>query len=258
MWDIERVSKGFDELTFKGFMHRCKRTSWVFIQHYLKWNQFENPNVGIAAGKMFDAISPPNEVKAMLAKALRAFSSVFPVVKLDNFEEKYKVPDNPLGTLSDSALKPEPEPEPEPESNKNNVELKPDDVSTIFDFWKKVMDSPRSALDSKRKGLIRSALKSYSPSDICLAIRGCSKTPHNMGKNTQGVKYNGLDVILKSGDNIDRFIRNDKELSGQMGGSRAETIEEKNARIEREFLGSPDVTGICGVDAVPALEMGRT
>src|SRR5450830_622998 len=71
------------------------------------------------------------------------------------------------------------------------------------------MDSPKSVLDDKRKRLIIKALKGYSPEDVCKAIRGCSKTPHNMGQNERNTKYNGLDLILRDADHIDRFIRND-------------------------------------------------
>lgn len=85
-WEIERVSKGFDELFQKGFAYRCDKTFWVFIRQYLKWNQFENPNVGKAAGKLFESITPPHTVKALLVKALREFSEVFPTQKLNDFE----------------------------------------------------------------------------------------------------------------------------------------------------------------------------
>jgi hypothetical protein len=111
-----------------------------------------------------------------------------------------------------------------------------DDVRKIFEYWQRIMESPRSALDDKRKRVIAKALKSYSPADICKAIRGCSKTPHNMGQNEAKTKYNGLDLILRDADHIDRFIRND---AGQARASAAsESIEETNQRVMAELLGS--------------------
>lgn len=100
-WDVERVSKGFAELSAKGYAYRCNRSFWVVINRYLKWNQFENPNVGKAAGKLFETITPPYEVKALLVKALREFSPTFPSSILDKFESLPKPFQNP------SALSPE-------------------------------------------------------------------------------------------------------------------------------------------------------
>jgi hypothetical protein len=114
------------------------------------------------------------------------------------------------------------------------VEQKPLDLAPeIFAFWQKVMDSPKSALDAKRKTLIAGALKNYSPADICKAIRGCSKSPHNMGKNDRNTKYNGLNLILRDAEHIDYFINLDS-ANAKPG---AETVDEMNARITAEFLG---------------------
>lgn len=124
-----------------------------------------------------------------------------------------------------------------------------DAVKTIFAFWQKVMDSPKSVLDDKRKRVITKALKGYTPADICIAIRGCSKTPHNMGQNAQNTKYNGLDLILRDADHIDRFIRND---AGQArAGAGSESIEDTNARVMRELMGASASAGDI-IDMVPA------
>lgn len=85
-WGNERVSKGFAELYQKGFAYRCERSSWVVIHRHLKWNKLENPNVGKAAGKLFDSISPPHDVRAMLVKALREFGQFFPSDRLEAFD----------------------------------------------------------------------------------------------------------------------------------------------------------------------------
>lgn len=87
---------------------------------------------------------------------------------------------------------------------------KQDPVQELFAYWQEVMQSPRSVLDDKRRKAIRTALKNgHSPDDLRRAIRGCSKTPHNMGQNDRREKYNGIELILRSADQIDRFIAND-------------------------------------------------
>lgn len=120
------------------------------------------------------------------------------------------------------------------DTEKRPVEQKQlDPAQTIFAYWQKTMDSPKSAMDDKRKSLIAKALKAYAPADICKAIRGCSKSPHNMGHNDRKTKFNGLNLILRDAEHIDYFINLDS--SGARPG--AETIAEMNARLMAEFLG---------------------
>ena len=83
-------------------------------------------------------------------------------------------------------------------------------VAEIFGYWQKVMDSPRSKLDARRTKSIRAALAlGYTAHEIGQAIRGCSQTPHNMGANDRGEKYNDVTLILRDAAHIDRFINND-------------------------------------------------
>jgi hypothetical protein len=84
------------------------------------------------------------------------------------------------------------------------------EIEQIFGYWQKRMESPKSNLDDKRRKAIKDALAmGYSPADLCKAIRGCSLTPHNMGQNERSQKYNGIALIFRSADQIDRFIAND-------------------------------------------------
>jgi hypothetical protein len=116
---------------------------------------------------------------------------------------------------------------------KTIVEQKPLDViAEVFGYWQKVMDSKKSVLDKNRIKLIEKALKLYTPADICKAIRGCSKSPYNMGQNEQKTKYNGLGLILRNAEKIDRFIQLD---TGQ-AISATETLEQRNARIIAEVM----------------------
>ncbi len=88
----------------------------------------------------------------------------------------------------------------------------PDPVMLVFEHWQRVMDHPKAVLDKQRRRFIRLALdKGYSVDDLCQAITGCSFTPHNRGHNDRGERYDGLHLILRSADQIDRFIRNSKQ-----------------------------------------------
>ena len=82
-----------------------------------------------------------------------------------------------------------------------------DPAQEIFKHWKTVMKHPDAKLDSRRKRLIGNALSfGYNIEQLCNAITGCSVTPHNMGDNDQGQRYDGLHIILRDADQIDRFI----------------------------------------------------
>jgi hypothetical protein len=82
-------------------------------------------------------------------------------------------------------------------------------VFKIFEHWQMVMKHPNAKLDPKRKVCIGKALSwGYSVEQLCQAITGCSLTPHNQGKNDRGQRYDGLCLILRDSDQIDRFIDN--------------------------------------------------
>jgi len=81
------------------------------------------------------------------------------------------------------------------------------EIELVFEFWKTAMKSPRSMLDDKRRKAIKSALKTgYTAEQLCDAISGCAKSDFHMGKNDKGLKYNGLDLILRNAEYIDKFI----------------------------------------------------
>jgi hypothetical protein len=82
-------------------------------------------------------------------------------------------------------------------------------IEIIFNHWKIVMNHRKAKIDNKRKTLIKNALSlGYNTEQLCNAISGCSITPHNMGDNKQGQRYDGLHIILRDADQIDRFIYN--------------------------------------------------
>lgn len=115
-----------------------------------------------------------------------------------------------ISAISDGYQLDVPEVETEKRRDKGEVEV-------IFEFWKTTFNHPRSVMDPKRKKLITAALKIYSVDDLKEAIIGCSKTPHNIGKNDNNQVYDGLHIILKDSDNIERFMNNagNKNPAGQ-------------------------------------------
>lgn len=106
-----------------------------------------------------------------------------------------------------------------------------DVVNEVFAYWQKVMDSPRSQLDDKRRKAIKGALKLYEPRQVCEAILGCSRSAWHMGENDRRQKFNGLDLILRDAEHIDKFLEMaSKRTTGP------ENIEQRNARIMAELM----------------------
>lgn len=98
-------------------------------------------------------------------------------------------------------------------SVKKPAEKKPSEKKTaileIFEFWKETMNHKGAQLDADREKHINNAIKAgYSTDQLKAAILGCSVTPHNCGVNETGKRYDGLGVIFRNADNIDRFIQN--------------------------------------------------
>ncbi len=85
----------------------------------------------------------------------------------------------------------------------------PRQIQKIFEHWQHVMHHPKAHLDHKRKVIIERALSfGYTAEQLCNAITGCSYTPHNVGDNDRSQRFDGLQIILRDGDQIDRFIHN--------------------------------------------------
>jgi hypothetical protein len=114
-------------------------------------------------------------------------------------------------------------------------------ILVVFDYWKSVMSSKRAVLDVKRKRMIGSMLSNgYSAEDLCRAIEGCSKSAFQMGMNDKGMKYNGIDLIMRSAEHVDKFIgycTNPPRPTGKQA-----QIEEINRRAVDDFVN--DETGV--------------
>jgi len=128
---------------------------------------------------------------------------------------------NPAGVAADSGTRREREREREREVKNNplppsqnltrnraeRVEGKPrpGDVQTVFIHWQTVMGTPNSKLDAKRSARIRWALGNYNLGECLAAIDGCARTPHNMGDNDRGTKYNDVTLIFSDAGHVERF-----------------------------------------------------
>jgi hypothetical protein len=108
-------------------------------------------------------------------------------------------------------------------------------VVEIFEHWKQAMGHSKAQLDDKRRSLIRKALKmGYSQVQLCQAIDGCAITPHNIGENDRGQRYDGLHILFRSADQIDRFMRNAEKPPRVL--NKAQQSEAHNDRVVGNVL----------------------
>jgi len=111
----------------------------------------------------------------------------------------------------------------------------PSDVMEIFEHWKQCMGHPSAKLSDERRAIIRKALGwKYTAEQLKNAISGCSITPHNIGDNDRGQRYDGLKIIFRNADNIDRFIKNFH--SPPRAKSKAEQRTQQNLTAAQRWL----------------------
>ena len=80
------------------------------------------------------------------------------------------------------------------------------DVTRVFDAWLLATQrTGRTVLTEKRKRVILTALKSYSVDDVVDAVRGWRNSPYHCGDNRQRTVYNGLELLLRDAEHIEKF-----------------------------------------------------
>jgi hypothetical protein len=82
-----------------------------------------------------------------------------------------------------------------------------DRAQVVFEHWRKVMKkSARTAFDDKRRKAVEARLSDgYTVDDLKRAVVGCAHTPHNMGQNDRGERYDDLELICRDAAHVDRF-----------------------------------------------------
>lgn len=121
--------------------------------------------------------------------------------------------------------------------SKDNVELgNSTAIREVFEHWQIVMQHPKAKLDGNRKSEIGRALKLGFSLDECkAAIDGCSVTPHNIGQNDRGTRYDGLHVIFRNAESVERFISNASNPPTNNGTRQPTRRERVEANIAASF-----------------------
>lgn len=81
-------------------------------------------------------------------------------------------------------------------------------ATEVFEHWKVVMNHPKAVLDEKRIKLIKKWFKAgYSPEALMDSITGYTKSPHHMGQNDSGTKYDSIELLLRDAGKIDAGLK---------------------------------------------------
>lgn len=92
------------------------------------------------------------------------------------------------------------------EKSSGQTDRKTEEITTVFDYWRRVMDHPRAHLDGSRRRAIERGLKSYGLETCLRAIDGCRASPFHMGDNDRKRRYDGLDLIFRNSEKTEAFL----------------------------------------------------
>jgi hypothetical protein len=219
-WSIERLRKAFAEASKKDMVRHDEKACLIWLPNYLKHNRPESPNVVKSWEQSLDYLPEchlKNElihhVKTFVNELSAAFQEALPEIFLkpcERLREGLPQSVTVAVTVTEAvAITGTGAEEQDFVALARPRVSDHDNLAAVFSHWKTTLQHPNAVLDEKRKKLIRTALKmGYSVAQLCDAITGCSYTPHNIGDNDRGQRYDGLHVILRDADQIDRFIRN--------------------------------------------------
>lgn len=76
-------------------------------------------------------------------------------------------------------------------------------IERVFEHWKAVHGHTKARLDEKRRRVLRAALGNYSADELCEAISGYLNSPHHMGVNDRGTRYDDIELMLRDAKHVD-------------------------------------------------------
>lgn len=79
-------------------------------------------------------------------------------------------------------------------------------ANEVFDYWREKRNHQGCSLDQKRlQAIVARFSEKYTVQRIKDAIDGIEHSPHHMGKNDRNTVYDDIELICRSGLNVDKF-----------------------------------------------------
>lgn len=79
-------------------------------------------------------------------------------------------------------------------------------VQRVWEAWLESTGKRRSVFDPKRRRLIEARLQDYSTDELVEAVQGWKASPYHRGENERGEVYNGLGLLLRDSEHVEKFI----------------------------------------------------
>ena len=112
----------------------------------------------------------------------------------------------------------DPDPDPYKEEEKKPLSetagAVPTDASSpalkVFEHWKaRMRKGGKAKFKGKRRRAVEARLRDgYTVEELCEAVDGCAVTPHNLGLNESGQRYDDLELICRNEAQVERFQQN--------------------------------------------------
>jgi hypothetical protein len=219
-WKLERVNVTMDSLSGREFVRYDDDAQVVFVCKRLEYRQPRGEKQVRGAVNVIRDV-PPSPLLALFLAAAEQHAGEFHVALLEEFPDggntgpqPVAIPlTTPICRAGDRApgLSPTPTPTPNGLVSPDGLDaaqdrLKAGSVRRVFDAWIEAAGKTGATqLDSKRRSYIEKALKAFSEEDVIDAVRGWRHDPHNRGENDRGRAFNGLHVVLRDAEQIERF-----------------------------------------------------
>ena len=127
--------------------------------------------------------------------------------------------------------------EPSMSSSSTNHDI-PSPIKEVFEHYRKhhpkALRKPRKAC-REWKAVAARLEDGFTVGELCDAIDGCHKTPHNLGHNDQQQEYLGLELIMRTGDQVTRFIEANTRAGPVLSSGSRQTVSAIDSLMQRKF-----------------------
>lgn len=179
-------------------VHALVKTGWLDVQ---TGGALEAHDWGEKQGKMFEKAEKDRERKRISRKTARAGprdGAKTARVRNERTNETY-VTDEQTTSVEQAR--------PVPLSLEIVEPPKRDDAAEVFEYWKAVMGSGRSVLDSKRRKLIEARIvEGATTQELKRAIDGCKASAFHQGENDRRTKYSTIELICRDRAKVEQFV----------------------------------------------------
>jgi hypothetical protein len=107
-----------------------------------------------------------------------------------------------------------------------------DEAVRVFDAWKETTGrNERTVFTAPRKALLTRWSKDYPWETLQAAARGVKWSPHHMGQNDRGTKYDSFELVFRDAKHIEMFSQYELDPSTRPTGRMMGAVERETRRL---------------------------